>query len=330
MTSSSRNSKLFLRRVFNSAAFSFAFGFFPRWLRASDDDSGVPTLGGKQLWADEVFFHDWHIQRNVFTGHYRLLDGSQHRHASGTLDQCRARLEEIRRERNLPPMAGPAVIVMHGLMRSSAAMAQMSRMLREQGKYTVFNVGYPTTRGTVEEHAARLRGIIAGLDGVTELNFVAHSLGNIVIRCYLGEGKPDPRIKRMVMLGPPNNGARLAEMLTRTGVFELVAGKAGSQLAKGWTELTPKLATPECEFAIIAGGRGDAKGYNPVLKGDNDLIVDVESTRLAGAADFAVLPVIHATMMDDPQVHEYTLRFLQQGHFVSAAARDSIPRPKAQ
>ena len=35
----------------------------------------VPTLGGMQFWADELFFHQWRIQRNVITGHCRLLDG---------------------------------------------------------------------------------------------------------------------------------------------------------------------------------------------------------------------------------------------------------------
>ncbi|MGQ9575532.1 MAG: hypothetical protein ACUVUC_09450 [Thermoguttaceae bacterium] len=35
----------------------------------------MPTLGGKQFWADELLFHQWRIQRNVLTGHCRLLVG---------------------------------------------------------------------------------------------------------------------------------------------------------------------------------------------------------------------------------------------------------------
>ena len=34
----------------------------------------TPTLGGLQLWTDELYFHGWHIQRHCFTGHCRLLD----------------------------------------------------------------------------------------------------------------------------------------------------------------------------------------------------------------------------------------------------------------
>ena len=47
----------------------------------------VPTLGGKQFWADELFFHQWRIQRNVYR-HCRLLDEHNLRHASGTYDHA--------------------------------------------------------------------------------------------------------------------------------------------------------------------------------------------------------------------------------------------------
>ena len=54
------------------------------------------TAGGKQFWADVWFFHDWRIQCHALTGHYRLLDGSNRRHASGTYEECRDKMDEIR------------------------------------------------------------------------------------------------------------------------------------------------------------------------------------------------------------------------------------------
>ena len=53
------------------------------------------------------------------------------------------------------------------------------------------------------------------LDGIAEINFVGHSMGNIVIRHYLGDEagkKPDGRLRRFVMLGPPNHEAYLASL----------------------------------------------------------------------------------------------------------------------
>jgi len=113
----------------------------------------MPTLGGKQFWADELFFHQWRIQRNVYTGHYRLLDADDYRHAWGSYDHCLAVLEEIKVRRKLPPMRGKAVIVLHGLAHSREGMAGLAQFLQEQGGYQVFNVGYPSTRLEIGEHA---------------------------------------------------------------------------------------------------------------------------------------------------------------------------------
>ena len=55
------------------------------------------------------------------------------------------------------------------------------------GGYEVFNVTYPSTRDDIGEHARSLAHIIDNLDGIEEVNFVAHSMGNIVIRHYLGD-----------------------------------------------------------------------------------------------------------------------------------------------
>ncbi len=84
------------------------------------------------------------------------------------------------------------------------------------------------------------------------------------------------------------------------------------------------MATPDFEFAIIAGGKNNDKGYNPLLRGDNDGAVPVETARLAGARDFAVLPILHTFIMNDKRVQEYTLRFLREGYFISDAERHSI------
>ena len=111
-----------IRRAFFTGILSTAL--FPAFFgRLSGEDIDVekpdripmPTLGGKQFWGDELIFHDWRIQRNVVDGQCRLLDGKNWRHASGTFDRCREVLDGIKRDRNLPPMNGRAVVVLHGL-----------------------------------------------------------------------------------------------------------------------------------------------------------------------------------------------------------------------
>ncbi len=281
----------------------------------------MPTLGGKQFWADVLFFHEWRIQRNVLTGHHRLLDGRAFRHASGTFESCRERLDRIRAGENLPPMEGTAVLVLHGLFRSHSSMETLCDYLREQGGYTVFNVEYPSTRCEVSQHAKTLASVVEHLDGIEEIHFVGHSLGNIVVRYYLasaaeaGKPLPDARIRRFVMLAPPNHGSEIAAALADNDLFEAVAGKAGQQLGPEWPWLAAKLASPACEFGIIAGGLGNDAGFNPLLPGDDDGTVTVAGTRLDGARDFLVLPVLHSAIMAERRVREQTLEFLRNGRF---------------
>ena len=95
---------------------------------------------------------------------------------------------------------------------------------------------------------------------------------------------------------------------------------------KKWEELNAKLTVPSCQFGIIAGGGPNGGGRNPLIPGDDDLVVRVDETKLPGARDFAVVPAIHRFIMDDKQVQKFTLSFLKNGHFVSDYERRPIPR----
>jgi pimeloyl-ACP methyl ester carboxylesterase len=290
----------------------------------------MPTLGGNQFWADELLRHDWRIQRNVGSGRYRLLDGNNLRYASGTFAQCRTVLDQLQRERNLPPMQGKAVILLHGIADSRGQMHGLARYLEQKGGYRVFNVSYPSTRQGIAEHAKGLASVVDHLDGIEEINFAGYSLGNLVIRRYLADqlkrdsGKPDPRFKRMVMLGPPNHGAELATSLGDNKLFELLLGKSGQELGPLWAWEEGSLVTPPFEFGIVAGGCRDGRGFNPLLPGDDDGVVTVASTRLAGASDFIVVRALHALLPRESRVHEVTLRFLDHGYFVAPDRRKPV------
>jgi pimeloyl-ACP methyl ester carboxylesterase len=291
----------------------------------------TPTFGGMQFWTDELVFHDWRIQRHAVTGHYRLLDEKNIRRAWGDYAACSRELEQIRRDKQLPPLKPRVVLLLHGLVRSRESMESLCGYLRKHGDYSVLNVSYASTRGTLEEHAQALAKIIQHLDGVSETNFVGHSLGNLIVRYYLNDRAQNaalntaiPRLGRVVMLAPPNNGAQMARRFQDNSLFQTVWGVSGKQLATNWDDLQAHLAVPNCEFGIIAGGKGDQDGRNPLIAGDDDFVVGVDETRLAGATDFLVLPVLHGTIMSDEKVQQCTLQFLRAGFFVGENARRPI------
>lgn len=290
----------------------------------------LPTLGGTQFWGDELFFDRWRIQRNTVSGHCRLLDGNNLRYASGTFRQCQAVLDKIKIDRDLPPMRGKAVLVLHGIADNRTMMNGLCRYLEEKGGYRVFNITYPSTRQSIGDHAQGLASVVDHLDGIEEINFVGYSLGNLVVRHYFADylkkhdGRADPRFQRMVMIGPPNHGAELATKLGDSKLFTLAFGHSGQQLGQLWVWEETSLATPPLEFGIIAGGCGNSMGFNPLLPGDDDSIVTVASTRLAGASDFIIVPAIHPMLPRESRVHVLTLRFLQHGYFVAAERRKPI------
>ncbi|MCA9104246.1 MAG: alpha/beta fold hydrolase [Planctomycetales bacterium] len=289
------------------------------------------TMGGKQFWTDWYHRAGWRIQQNVFSGHYRLLDENNTRHAWGNYSHC---LQELNRLQPRDPDADrlpDVVILLHGLGRSRSSWDSLETSLHRDG-FRVVDFGYASTRATIDEHADALHHVITHLDNVEHISFVGHSLGNLVVRRYLAKYPPRanerPEHKRMVMLGPPNQGAELARRLRDNAIFYLFGGEPGQQLAREWQDVEPLLATPEFEFGILAGGE-DSDFSNPLVRGEDDLIVSLEETRLPGAVDFRHVESMHTFMPWNEEVMRMTRHFLAEGNFESHATRQPIAREPA-
>ena len=288
------------------------------------------TFGGQQFWADELVYGEWRIQRNVFTSHCRLLDDRDIRLAWGEWEACVAKLEAEKEARDLPPNSGKVVVLVHGLGRSRKFMRPIADYLRENSDYSIVNIDYPSTRAGIDSHARGLASVIEHLgDDVTEINFVAHSLGSLVVRHYLADvtaddKKLDPRIKRFVMLGPPNQGAALARLFKDVPLYNVALRGTGKQLAIDFDALAEHMGRPPCQFGIIAGGKGDAEGYNPFIAGDDDRIIRVAETRLPGARDYRFVPLRHTSLAREKEPLAMTLQFLRAGHFTTEKERQPI------
>ncbi|MEM7164777.1 MAG: alpha/beta fold hydrolase [Planctomycetota bacterium] len=278
----------------------------------------VPTFGGKQFWADEFVFAGWRIQRGVLTGHYRLLDDRDVRHAWGSYESCRVTFEEQRLHRQLRHRSEHVVVLLHGLVRSKDCMSKLESDLEGAG-YATVAVNYPSTRAPLAEHAAQVAQVLDRLGGAKQVSFVVHSLGGLVVRTLLARQgdawRERMQVQRVVMLAPPSNGSAIADVLAPQGWFEPLLGAA----AAATTAETAGLPVPSCEFAVIAGGTGSTIGKNPLLSGDNDGLLRVATTRLPGGA-FLRVNARHRKILDDPRARAATLRFLASGVLEAPAA----------
>ena len=248
------------------------------------------------------------------TGHFRLLDPGDSRHAWGTYAQCKERLDELRRRDGIQAPSQHLVLLVHGILRSTGTFSVLEEALIETG-FDAVAISYPSSRSTIEEHAAGLARLLGRQEGTETVSFVTHSMGGLVVRHLLAAEAAWQRrieVRRVVMIAPPNRGSAIARLLEDVPAYRLIFGAAGQQLTSEEVVKIPRLDHP---FAIIAGGKSDGEGFNPLLPGDDDGTVALAETRLEGAVDFLVVREIHAKISNHRDTIRATINFLKHGRF---------------
>ena len=269
-------------------------------------------LNRTQLWEDRQVYAGWRVQQHVVLGSCRLLDREDATRARGRGGDCAAALEAVKRDEGLAPSGRHLVLLLHGMGRSTFLFRDMHRDLRAAG-YDAVAVSYPSLTRDIAGHADQVEALLNGASDVERVSFVTHSLGGLVVREALSRQAPWRErlaLGRVVMLAPPNQGSALADSLEALPPYHWIGGPSASEIAAG-----PPFATlPEgVEVAVIAGGRADARGFNPLLAGDNDGIVTVAETELAGASDRLTVNAIHTVIAAAPETIAATLNFLEHG-----------------
>lgn len=286
-------------------------GLLSAQVRAENPNAAVHTFGGTQMWADEKLRGGWRIQRHVWTGHHRLLDEQNVRHAWGSYANCLTKLTE---RKVAAPQNRHLVLLVHGIGRGPATFGNLPDKLRKAG-LEARAISYPSTRGSIEDHAAQLERLLRRLDSVDEVSFVTHSMGGIIVRRLLarnGVWKSRVQPARLIMIAPPNQGSVVAQALQPTWPYRLIYGAAGQQLTPAKIATLPVPAIP---FGIIAGGKGISEGYNLLIPGDDDGTVAVSETRLDGATDFMILPGLHGFIARSIQIERPVVNFLESARF---------------
>lgn len=210
------------------------------------------------------------------------------------------------------------IILLHGLGRTRRSMAPLAEALSAAGYRTV-NWGYPSRTATVE--ALAMQTIPAALEQcpaaeTTRIHFVTHSMGGLLVRYYLTRHAIE-KLGRVVMLAPPNQGSEVCDVLRDKFFYRWYNGPAGRQLGTGPDDLPARLGPVDYPVGVIAGNAHsffDA-WLSKRIPGDDDGKVAVERTKVAGMADFVVLPYTHPFIMDADETIGQTIRFLRHGAF---------------
>ncbi|MCE9602890.1 MAG: hypothetical protein K8S21_11855 [Gemmatimonadetes bacterium] len=217
--------------------------------------------------------------------------------------------------RTAPPSAWPhdplapheLVVLAHGMGRTPVSMAPLRRALEAEG-YEVMSFRYSSYCCTIAEIGERLRRELAATIGPqhTRVHFVGHSLGNIVIRYVLTRDTLPPRVGRVVMLAPPNQGAHAAN------TFAPIVGwllRPVSELGSDSASTVRRL--PRVKDVTIG-----------VIAGRDDRTVKIPETHLAEESAHLVVGGGHSFIMSRRDVKEQVIVFLRTGAF---AMGTSVP-----
>ena len=207
------------------------------------------------------------------------------------------------------------VVLLHGLGRTSKSMAYMEERLTEAG-YHVFNYNYESRKGEIDSLVADLQQYLEICCSLKEsdLHFVTHSLGGILVRGLIARERPE-NLGRVVMLSPPNKGSETVDLLKGYRIFEKFFGPASMQLGTGPDSFPNSLGPADFELGIITGDRTIDPVSSWIIPGVDDGKVAVEKTKLEGMTDFLLVNVSHTYIMEKPEVVLEVLHFLKNGRF---------------
>jgi triacylglycerol lipase len=195
-----------------------------------------------------------------------------------------------------------AVLLVHGHGAPALLLEPLRRALARQG-FRAVNWRYGSMRGSIEVHAARLAAQAKEFDedvAVARLHFVGHSMGAIVVRRALAMNRPR-KLGRVVLLAPPNRGARLADVALRLFGRRLIAATELCSRPDSYVNRLAPAADLDC--GVIAASWDHA--------------VSLGSTYLPGQRDHLVLRSLHTLPL-----HRHTPaqvgHFLREGRFMRA------------
>jgi pimeloyl-ACP methyl ester carboxylesterase len=209
----------------------------------------------------------------------------------------------------------PGVVLLHGIARTSASLARLERALRAAGLATL-NVDYASRSKSIAALADDIHPAIARFaERDAPLHFVAHSMGGLVARAYIAKYRP-ARLASVVMLGTPNSGSEVADLLSGSRPYRAFYGPAGLELTTTPATRPDVLPAVDYPVGVIAGNRFiDPVAGLFVLPKPNDGRVSVQSTMLPGMVDHIVVKASHTGLPRNTVAIEQTIAFLRDGRF---------------
>lgn len=202
------------------------------------------------------------------------------------------------------------VVVTHGMGRSVLSMWPIKKALEAEG-YEVMTFGYSSYCCSIAEIGEELRTELKAYMGPqhTRVHFVGHSLGNIIVRYVLTRDTLPPRVGRVVMLAPPNQGAHAASTFSAYAGWLLKPVPELSSDSNSTVRRLPRVR--DVQIGVIAAR--------------DDRTVKLPETHLPEETAHLVVGGGHSFIMRREDVKVQTVAFLRTGHFAATTSAPLAP-----
>lgn len=199
------------------------------------------------------------------------------------------------------------ILLIHGLGRSPLTVFGLSQYLQQAGYQTEL-FGYSSIVETYAQIIERLQNRLIDLETGC-YGIVAHSLGAVLVRSAL-TSKPELTPAPVILLGPPNQSPRVAQLAQRFSPLSPWAGECVRNLANpNFYQGLPALELPH---AIIAGTDGPRGPWSFFGEEVNDGVLTLNEMQVSQCDRKVMLPVKHTQMWDHPLVQQAILQILAE------------------
>jgi triacylglycerol lipase len=202
-----------------------------------------------------------------------------------------------------PPVAsdrpGPVLLV-PGYGGGTGSLAELAERIRAAGRAATIVALPGDGTGDLREQAAALDRAVAGAASV---DLVGFSAGGVVVRLWVQEHGGEDRVRRVVTLGSPHQGAR-------------IAGSAASVLPGACPTACQQLAPGSRLLAELASPVPDPPEWLSVWTADDQTVTPPDSARLPGAVNVELQSICptarpgHGGLPTDPTVTRLVLAAL--------------------
>jgi len=209
------------------------------------------------------------------------------------------------------------VYLLHGYANHKLIMRKIDKDLKKEG-FSTENYSFPGLYTDMDSIGKKLYSDILK-EKLDTVSFITYSMGGLIVRAmlkYSGTDANFPFIYRLVMISPPNQGADIADFLKSYDILRILLGPNVEKMETDSASYANQLPIPcNIEIGIIIGKRGNKKGYNLLIEGDNDGLIKPENTLLGNEKDTISLKLDHLSLIFRKKSRIKVIKFMKTGYF---------------